>query len=150
MMRVFDNDRGWERLRKLTHELAVRRRRVTVGVHADQASRSDELDNIDIGTIHEYGLGVPERSFIRATIDEHAERYTKQAKELLGRVLDGKLSADDALALLGEVVKRDIIQRINEGIDPPNAPATIAEKGSSKPLIDTGSLKQSIDYVVLK
>lgn len=150
MMRVLDNDRGWERLRKLAHELSVRRRRVTVGVHADQASRSDELDNIDIGTIHEYGLGVPERSFIRATIDEHAERYTKQAKELLGRVLDGKLSADDALALLGEVVKRDIVQRINDGIDPPNAPATIAEKGSSKPLIDTGSLKQSIDYVVLK
>jgi len=32
----------------------------------------------------------------------------------------------------------------------PNAPSTIAQKGSSKPLIDTGSMLNSITYAVRK
>jgi len=32
-------------------------------------------------------------------------------------------------------------------VAPPNAPATIARKGSSKPLVATGQLKSAISYV---
>jgi hypothetical protein len=41
-----------------------------------------------------------------------------------------------------------IKQRIANGIAPPNSPYTIARKGSSKPLIDTGQLRNSITYQV--
>lgn len=32
---------------------------------------------------------------------------------------------------------------------PPNAPSTIAQKGSDRPLIDTGELRKSVAYVVV-
>ena len=53
-----------------------------------------------------------------------------------------------ALSVLGMALVGDVQQRIRNRIPPPNAPYTIARKGSDVPLIDTGRLRQSIDFVV--
>lgn len=152
MMRVFDSDKGFARIGKVSRELQARRRKVTVGVHGkDNARAGGDIDNVGVGTIHEYGSEdgrIPQRSFIGATIDENGSDYTGRARQLLGDVIEGRKEVQQALGLLGEVVKRDVIQRINDGIEPELAQSTIDAKGSSKPLIDTGSLKQSINYVV--
>ena len=39
-------------------------------------------------------------------------------------------------------------EAISAGIDPPNAESTIKAKGSSTPLVDDGTLRQSITYVI--
>ena len=49
---------------------------------------------------------------------------------------------------LGEKVVADVQRKIVALKDPPNAPSTIAKKGSANPLIDTGRLRQSIDFEV--
>ena len=42
---------------------------------------------------------------------------------------------------------KGIVQKtIKEGSFVPNAPSTIRKKGSDKPLIDTGRLRQSVNY----
>jgi phage gpG-like protein len=155
---IKDLDKGWRKLESYVR--ARDERRVTVGVHGNKASRpGGEPDNVAVATIHEFGAviarggrtyRVPERSFIRSTVDAHAKKYTSLAARLAGRVLDGKMDIEKALALLGQVVKADIIRAINRGIEPALAPSTIAQKGSSKPLIDTGALKQSLDYQVVR
>ena len=53
-----------------------------------------------------------------------------------------------ALELIGLFVKGLIQGRMSAGIPPPLKASTIARKGSSKPLINTGQLRASIDYEV--
>ena len=44
---------------------------------------------------------------------------------------------------------KDVIQEsITEGAWEPNAPSTVAKKKSSKPLIDTGRMRQSVNYII--
>jgi hypothetical protein len=149
--KVKDTDRGWKAIKsalKGTGQYGV------VGVLGNNDARGDEFSNVQIATVHEFGLperGIPERSFIRATVDAGAARYRKLLKQLLEKLVERKGKGEgipQALRLLGEQMRADIIARINAGIEPPNAPATIAAKGSSTPLIDTGQLKQSISYEV--
>ena len=63
-------------------------------------------------------------------------------------VIAGKRTKDEVLELLGQQCVGQIQERISEGIDPPNAPSTIRQKGSSTPLIDTGALRSAVNYRV--
>lgn len=55
---------------------------------------------------------------------------------------------DTELELLGLRAVGDVQSRIADGIEPAISKATAARKGSTKPLIDTGRLRQSIDSEV--
>ena len=149
-MTVKDKDRGWRRM--LAIALEANPLVVTVGVQGDAERATGEISNIDLATIHEFGApgaGIPERSFIRSTLEDQ-QGYRELARKLTDAVVAGKVDVPKALALFGEQVSSDIKRKIESGIDPPNAPATVAKKGSSKPLVDTGQLKNSISYVVKK
>lgn len=113
-------------------------------------------DNAMIATIHEYGApkaGIPERSFIRRTFAN--EDVIKQKKEMCAKlskqILAGKMEVGQALGLLGafgaNAVKRTIDD--GEGVPPPLKPATIARKGSSRPLVDTGQMRNAITWEVV-
>jgi len=91
---------------------------------------------------------IPERSFLRATFDQKTDNIAKTAKKLQNQVIAGKLDTKKALETLGLYIKGLIQRRISSGIPPPLKPATIKRKGSSKPLIDTGQLRASIDHKV--
>lgn len=119
----------------------------TAGAH--QGEGDDSLSVADVGSFHEFGTDtIPQRSFIRAPIqDNRADLQTIQRK-LLREVMLGGKTTGEALALIGEKAQSDMIAAINAGIEPGLEPATIAAKGSSTPLIDSGQLKQSIRYKV--
>lgn len=154
--KVIDKDRG---LKRITRELArMDGWQVTVGIHGQDAGATgsfDErsLDNVALGAIHEFGApgaGIPERSFLRAAFDANVKKYVRIL--LLGakKIVAGTGTAKQAVGLAGEANVADTVNRINAGIPPPLKAATIARKGSSKPLIDTGQLKGSIKPVVTK
>lgn len=94
------------------------------------------------------GTIIPERSFLRATLAEHEQDYVSALAKDLGLVIDGKEQPEAVFRKLGARFVRDAQMRIRKGIEPANAPSTIKRKKSSKPLIDTGRLRQSIDYEV--
>lgn len=71
---------------------------------------------------------VPERSFIRATVDKKRAEWNGLVEKLKDRVLAGSLTTDQALGLIGERIKRDIQAAIRSNIGPPNAASTIAAK----------------------
>ena len=49
------------------------------------------------------------------------------------------------------VFQKGLVQaEIVDGDFEPNAPSTIKKKGSDKPLIDTGKMRQSVNFVIVK
>jgi hypothetical protein len=145
---VQDKDRGWSKLAQTLASLQGDPH-VLVGVQGAQASagHGDQLTVADVASYNEFGLGVPERSFIRAAIDEHEAALLRTASKLGQGVINGAFAPGQALELLGEHTRGLMIERINNHIAPPNALSTIARKGSSTPLIaHTGQLKNSITY----
>lgn len=152
---VTDKDRGYDALfRRLAKQ--NQGRVVDVGVMGRESSKayqatqdSAPLTVADVASKNEFGLGVPERSFIRAYVDANRNRIIVDLREMAKRVIDGQIKSFDAgLELIGLKIQREIMERIRSGIEPPNAQVTIDRKGSSVPLIDTGQLINSITYLV--
>lgn len=96
-----------------------------------------------------YGIGVPVRNFM-AFADELIKSDSTIAscmKEIALR--PDKASEAAALAeAAGQRGAALVKQAITEGDWVPNSPATIAIKGSDKPLIDTSHMRNSATYVV--
>lgn len=156
MSRVEDKDLGLNRIiRTLNKDLdgVV----VRVGVQAkDKAVRRGKggsIRNTDqplavIAAIHEFGLGdMPQRSFLRSAYDENLPVIDKMIQRVANGAVFG-LGTNAALNQLGNVVQGMVQRKIVDGPFVPNSPATIKRKKSSKPLIDTGHLRQSIRYVI--
>jgi phage gpG-like protein len=102
-----------------------------------------------IAATHEFGAGnIPERSFLRVPLRANQDAYAAIFKRGLPQVISGQLTAGQIMEQVGARAAADSQEAISAGIAPPNAPSTIARKGSSKPLIDTGRLRQSITYEV--
>ncbi len=149
MKHVKDNKRVQERLEKVLHKMA-HAPHVAVGLLQDEKV-SPGFNMVDLALVHEYGSKdgrIPRRSFIRSTCDAQQTEHLKLITRLQSKIIEGKKSLRQALGLLGEVVSKDMVQTINNGIAPALALATIARKGSSKALIDTGRLKGSITHEV--
>jgi len=120
---------------------------ITAGVHGDDAGadHGEGLTVGDIATFHEFGTRtVPQRSFIRAWFDENQEFIAETLRKQFAPVAEGKRTPDVAAERCALAFEGGIKQRISRGIPPPNAPSTIAAKGSSKPLIDTGQLRNAV------
>ncbi|MET4863019.1 hypothetical protein [Morganella morganii] len=127
------------------------KKKVVVGVPAaTNGIRDDGLSNVTIAAAHEFGVPghIPERSFLRTTVGENKDKITG----LLVRELKADISQGDfsgrAFAIVGEKLSGEVKRKIQSGINPELDPKTVARKGSSKPLIDTGNLLQSITYEV--
>lgn len=145
---------------------------ITVGIHGDDGSErhaandsTNELTVADIGTFHEFGVGpfqvtggfsgdgalgghehpgIPQRSFIRAWYDENHDFIAKTMQAQMKLAISGKITPEVAAERIALAFEGSVKQRISRGIPPPNAQSTIERKGSSKPLIDTGQLRNSI------
>jgi phage gpG-like protein len=149
MKYIKDDKREQKRLERLLAKLE-KGPHVAVGILQDDKV-NDNFTMVDLATVHEYGSKdgrIPSRSFIRSTCDAKRQDHIRLMAKLQDQFITGELSMKQALASLGEVVSKDIIQTINRGIDPANKSATIKRKKSSKPLIDTGRLKGSVTHEV--
>lgn len=90
---------------------------------------------------------IPERSFIRATFDEKSDEIGEHAEAAVTAIINGT-DVSKALTLTGQYIEGEIKRKIGSGPFTPNSPATIRKKKSSKPLIDTGHMRQSVRYEI--
>ena len=113
----------------------------------------------EIATVLEFGapsVGIPERPYLRDTFDLNAARY-EEILTLGIKEATKPANLEHFDAELRKVIEITAIAAVGDvqeaiatpGAFAPNAPLTIAIKGSSVPLIDTGRLRQSIDYEVV-
>lgn len=155
-MTVAVTDNGFAEM--LTRARALDALTIRVGILADTPKRTrsgqkgGKLSLVEVAFLHEFGAPaakIPQRSFIRATVDKHAAEIRDLQVKLATTVLAGKMTVETAAGLLGAKVAAWCQNAISDGIPPALAPATIARKKSSKPLVDTGQLKSSITWQVV-
>lgn len=95
-----------------------------------------------VASLNEFGTyNIPPRPFFRNAINKNSDKWGKVFLQGMQ-----KQGARNAFGLLGERIRKDIVQSINDTNEPPNSPVTIARKGSSKPLVDTGLMRASVNY----
>jgi len=147
--KIRDTDKGYRATIKRID--GIGKANVTVGIHASDgaAKEGDGATVLDVAVWAEFGTDTePERSWLRAWFEANREIGTKKLTEFLARVVAGKLTKKQALEQFGAWAQGGIQQRIADGIEPANAPSTIEQKGSSKPLINTGQFRASIHFKV--
>lgn len=152
-MAVVERDLGYAKIMREMHKLG--RMTVTVGIQSDASSDEDGVQIVEKAFWNEYGTQnedgtsrIPERSFIRASFDENRTDIDKTIDRLWNGVMDGKLNAARAGAILGQHHEDQVKRYVRTGSFTENAASTIAAKGSSKPLIDTSEMVNSIRYEV--
>lgn len=99
----------------------------------------------DLANAHEFGLGVVERSFIRAWFDSSQDKINRKIAQVLPHALLGLITFEEAGEMLALWAGAEIQKYISSGnVQPPLKPETIERKGSSKPLIDKNLLRSAI------
>jgi hypothetical protein len=147
------------KLDALVHRLkAAAGKTVRVGILADAPKDAPEgeapssLSLIEVAMVHEFGApaaNIPQRSFIRATVDERRADIDAMLAKQAQRIVAGAVDASVALDQVGLKIVGWVQQAIKKGIAPALAPRTVARKKSSKPLIDTGQLRSAIKHEVV-
>lgn len=135
---------------RLHNKLAVR-----AGVLGGTTRDDTDLTNAQIASIHEYGLGkVPARPFIRPPFDKNHKTYVDMLAKGLRKAMRNlnPRAFPMLLELIGQKMVADIKNYVTQGtgVPPPLSPATIKRKGSSRPLVDTGQLLNSVTYQVVE
>lgn len=140
-----DIDRGWREFQRQLRE--ARTIEVVVGVQQGEMN-GDGQQIAEYAAANEFGTEkAPERSFMRSAFDENVAELTREMEGRYAQMMRGALTTRAALGLVGLKLQDMIKDKISSNIPPPNADSTIARKGSSRTLIDTGAMKNSIHYI---
>lgn len=150
-----DKRQKWDRLTRQIKKIDGSGASVKIGVQQGEKHTNEESgetsDLVDIAAKHEFGdkdENIPQRSFIRTTTDEQRLKVNRKIQIAWGRIIEGRSTPERELGMIGQFMELKIRKKITDIKQPPNSPATIAMKGSSNPLIDTGQMRNSIRFVV--
>lgn len=95
-----------------------------------------------IGVTKPHKIKIPPRPWLDVGVQSGSADY-------LSVIENNSDDLDRALNMVGNIAVGKVQQYMTELQDPPNAPSTIKNKGSSNPLIDTGALRQSVTYSIV-
>lgn len=152
---VRETDKQLQAVQKSIKEL--KKIDVLVGVPQEEAGREQNgITNAELLYIHTNGSpanNIPPRPIVDPAIQDSKEEIGTLLKEAILKALegdtDGAMAGMERAGTQGEnAVKGWFTNPKNNWAE--NAESTIKQKGSSKPLIDTGQLRKSITHVVKK
>ena len=132
----------------------ARNARVAVGLPAEKVGGQvygDGSTIVEVGAQHEYGAGVPRRSFLRVPFDIKRDEMDEATAEQFRGVFEKGQDVQRALGLIGTQARNIVVMAFTSrgyGSWPDISPLNKEMKGSSQVLIDTGTLRNSITYVV--
>jgi hypothetical protein len=148
-----DTDKGMEKIRREMEKLK------SMSVKAGIVEGAGEVDGVAVAQYaawNEMGVPgvkkkwkIPPRPFIRGWIDNKRASIQKTVEKLFGLVSNGSLDANTAVGRLGQYAQDGIKTYIKTGDFVANAEITILRKGSSRPLIDSGTMRNSVRYEIL-
>lgn len=122
---------------------------VCVG-YQDGETYDDGTSLAEVAAYNELGSSTsPARPFMRQSFENHESELQKACDDVNATLSKGG-TAEQALNRLGVFCKGLVQEEIVEGGFAPNAESTIKQKGSAQPLIDSGLMRQSVNYVVRK
>lgn len=159
---VTDKDKGFNQI--IQEMEKVGKSSVKIGFFAGQRTRQETKTNSTNGKIrkkeagkslvqiaieNEYGTQrIPARPFMTTTYDENRTKLNGIIGREYDKIIQGKSTVYKSLNALGLYYEGLVKQKIRSIRTPPNSPYTIAQKGSSKPLIDFGQMISAVTYEV--
>jgi hypothetical protein len=139
-----------ERLLSETRK-AIRRNDQMLPSFKPSLNNSEEKYIADIAWKNEKGSfaeHIPARPFGSTMIPRYKEKIKKVVKNEFKAYLEGKQDLTQVFNRIGLSGQKFMQDNLKNGNWKPNSPTTVRIKGSSKPLIDTGQMRQSITYIV--
>lgn len=100
---------------------------------------------------NEFGVperNIPPRPFMKRAVDGNIRKWKKMIRDELPQMK--KMDLRIMAIRLAGVVKKDIQRSINELMFPPNAPSTVKRKGFNNPLVDTGTMRDTVTWREVK
>jgi len=151
-VRFEDTDKGFRKLAASLGEMG----QITIGVQGKEADARHDPEDPESPTVgelaamHELGLGgMRSRSFVRAWMDDNAERMVRETAEQFRAVLARTTTRNAALIKLGYAWTADMQKRMDDGrVTPPISDTTAKKKGHARPLIETYKLRNAVSYRV--
>lgn len=146
----------------------LKNNRVLVGIPGASGGSHGEVTNVELAFIHTNGsprLRIPARPFLEPGIAEGMDKIEGRMKAAAEAAIDGDIgAARGELEKAGMYGENAVKEYFTGGHFAPNAgitveggwmwnriahkPFKVKGKGSSTPLIDTGSLRSSITHVI--
>lgn len=138
--------------KKLKKELEqLKNLQVRIGFQRGKKKYDDETDMCDVALFNELGTSKsPSRPFLRQSVDDNGDKINALCKSIMKNVANGSCTAEEAYKKAGVYIKGLVQEQIKNGEFEANKPSTIKKKGSDKPLIDTGQMRQSVNFVICK
>ena len=149
MAGVEEKDTGWDAIKKQLEEFELKA--VKVGIQSGDTTADGKESLAYVAWLHEFGSPggmIPQRSFIRAGMEEKQGDIESKYEELGPAIFNAGANAEQMLNILGQEATAIIQNKITSGPFTPDSPETIRRKGSSSPLIDTGHMRASVRHVV--
>lgn len=108
--------------------------------------KKDKANFSQTVTIPAHTVVIPPRPFFRKMVWAQSPGWGALASRAL---IDSDYNVDEAMAKVGEIIKGQLQNSIRQLTDPPLKQSTIEQKGSDKPLIETGHMLNTVDYEVI-
>ena len=145
------NDLG---LDAIFRRLAADARPSAAGVFSGfRASEAKGVTNAQLAAWHEFGVPknrIPSRPVIRGTVERNKRKLDRFLNRQAARVVEGSLTKDQMMLGAAEMLAGEMKKTITRSIGlKSNRPSTVRQKGSSRPLVDTGQLKNSYEGKLL-
>lgn len=142
---------GFDSFSKKVEELGTRaregektKRSVFVGV-----TGTSDSNMVIIAAANEFGTQdgrIPSRPFLRNALNN--PQLARFVSASASAYMKGAYSLDETWNRIGAYTTGLVQRSIGSNIQPENAPSTVARKGSSRTLINTGRLRQSFTWVL--
>lgn len=152
----------------------INTKKVEVGYFGPHYS-GGKITNTGLAAVHEYGcdievtdkmrgyfvkafginlrketthIRIPERSFLREGSEQAIPMVVAKAKEFVPLAIEGMVDVEMLYEMLGDEMRGEIQEFAVDLSSPANSSLTIAQKGSSNPLVDTGGMIAAMEVRV--
>lgn len=166
MFKIIDRDLGWSTIMKNLTRIDgayvkvgwIDEGTVKIGTHPTKRqsykSTPSMSDLATIAVVQEFGSDskrIPERPMLRETFDKEKSsgRLNKQMAKVLKNAVSKNMFSIKKLEKFGEYYENKVKGTIEKKKTPKNAKETIRKKGFDDPLINTGTMKESVSNHVV-
>lgn len=160
-VRIKDNRRKWNQFLRGLMAVSNGPKAVVAGIQ--EGPTNDGVQVAEYAAANEFGAVIrrtsaagparatviPSRPFMRLYFDNGEKRLSRFSENALTQAMLGRVNPYQAFSAIGLEMQNGIRKQILKSGDyVPNAPLTVALKGSDKPLIDDSIMINSVSYEV--
>ena len=136
----------------MEHVQAVHRKNRKEKFHDLAGNEPDQLtpiDTADLAKMLHYGTeNIPARPFLEEALKQNTGKLRKAIKDEVEKIKDGKKANWNKIGTMARGAVIDLISSDYFKQRVPNSKKTIEHKGSDRPLIDSGAMKESTVFLV--